>query len=741
MTDVALQEQAVFHLTGRRSGDELEPVEAGDLRPALLAGYRDLTRLRHDYPVVLVDGTRAGEAVRSLSAVVNGLLQEVAPRGSEGERLRRAVLGLERELRLLVRDGAHGMLSDLWETAAAHVAGDDRGVAEELAAARARLAVDGELADCDGALPTRLVEHVWRLTQLRKAERFHAEVARLELALSDILRAAFVHSEGGSRPESLRAAVGDLHRDQFDFEVMSRLLGRGAPADELPAARRERIERALDVLRRQRFFEPPAGTELTRAAETPHAYRFTSCSEAREAFAERLGELVEFVRAMSVATLEAEGRYAAPLHDAFFEGFGEDALTADALALFPDYLVCLGPGADEAEAGPLMETLSSGLPVKVLVQVEDVLEEPSLAAGRLGIGMRGARLASAALGLHDVFVLQGTSSSLYRLRDAVERGLEHAGPALLSVYSGSAEPAGELPPYLTSAAALESRAFAAFTYDPAAGPDLASRFSLEGNPQPDADWARHDFEYAGPALERVRERAAFTIVDFAACDRRYAKHFARIPREQWNASLATVEEWLSLDPAEAGERIPHVNVVDGEDVLHKLIVDAALVEAARRCRERWHGLQELGGIHSSHAERALARERAAWEADKDRELEALRAEAATAVAVETREAPPADGEVEVAEQVEEAAVAAPSDDPWIETARCSSCNECTAINDRLFAYDENKQAYFEDLDAGTFREIVEAAEACQVAVIHPGKPRNPSEPGLEELIERAKPFQ
>jgi hypothetical protein len=27
-----------------------------------------------------------------------------------------------------------------------------------------------------------------------------------------------------------------------------------------------------------------------------------------------------------------------------------------------------------------------------------------------------------------------------------------------------------------------------------------------------------------------------------------------------------------------------------------------------------------------------------------------------------------------------------------------------------------------------------------VAIIHPGKPKNPNEPGLEELLERAKPF-
>jgi hypothetical protein len=59
----------------------------------------------------------------------------------------------------------------------------------------------------------------------------------------------------------------------------------------------------------------------------------------------------------------------------------------------------------------------------------------------------------------------------------------------------------------------------------------------------------------------------------------------------------------------------------------------------------------------------------------------------------------------------------------------------------MFAYNENKQAYIKDADAGTFRELVEAAESCQVAVIHPGKPRNADEPGLEELIERAKEFQ
>ncbi len=96
--------------------------------------------------------------------------------------------------------------------------------------------------------------------------------------------------------------------------------------------------------------------------------------------------------------------------------------------------------------------------------------------------------------------------------------------------------------------------------------------------------------------------------------------------------------------------------------------------------------------------------------------------------------------MEEAEAEEPQAPAANPDEPWIETSRCTTCNECTEINNQMFAYNENQQAYILDPDAGTFGEMVEATENCQVAIIHPGKPRNPKEPNLDELIERAEPF-
>jgi pyruvate-ferredoxin/flavodoxin oxidoreductase len=79
-------------------------------------------------------------------------------------------------------------------------------------------------------------------------------------------------------------------------------------------------------------------------------------------------------------------------------------------------------------------------------------------------------------------------------------------------------------------------------------------------------------------------------------------------------------------------------------------------------------------------------------------------------------------------------------EPWIETARCTSCNECTNLNGRMFVYDENKQAYIKDPLAGTFAQLVQAAERCPAGIIHPGDPLNPKEKDLEKWIERAKPF-
>jgi pyruvate-ferredoxin/flavodoxin oxidoreductase len=46
-----------------------------------------------------------------------------------------------------------------------------------------------------------------------------------------------------------------------------------------------------------------------------------------------------------------------------------------------------------------------------------------------------------------------------------------------------------------------------------------------------------------------------------------------------------------------------------------------------------------------------------------------------------------------------------------------------------------------DPKAGTFKDIVKAAEKCTASAIHPGTPWNPNEPDLDKLIKRAEKFQ
>jgi len=741
--DPALQQQSVFHLTGKRPVTGLDAPDELGLRPALLGRYRDLTKLRYDFPVVLADGAQ-GSFVRSLSEVIDALLRAIARPGIEGEGLRKHALQVEREMRRILASGARGPLSSVWDQAVARLASQPGfALADYLRDARTELHVDGELIDCDEYLPARLLTHAWLKAHDHKSRSRRADIDALIVSLTDILRADFLRSDAGCRPESLRASVGPRHHELFNFEVMSRLLGHSTGGTRLTAVRRKRIEWALSVMGSQRFFGTPGDAAALQASAGRWDFAFDHATEAIEAFRQRLPAMVQLVKAMSLAALEAAGRYEEATHDAFFTAFDEHALGPRDLELFPSYLVRLTAGSDDAVVQlTLMELLSSGIPVKVLVQVDDIFEDSGPGERHFAFGVRSVQLASTAVGLNDCFVLQATSSSLFQLRGSIERGMTYPGAALFSVFSGAAARAGQLPCYLVSAAAMQSRAFPAFVYDPGAGPDLADRFSLGDNPQPEVDWPVAQLQFADARMQRVIEPVAFTLADFVACDTRYARHFARVPHAAWSPHMIPVAEWLAHASATTSDRIPYVLAIDGEDVLQRVIADDKVVQAAYRCRETWHRLQELGGVNSSHARRLIAREKAAWEASKQAEIEAIRATTtpATPAGAAAADLSGASTEAQREECVTPAVTERSKDEAWIETIRCSTCNECTQINDRMFSYNDNKQAYIKDLGAGTYRQLVEAAETCQLSIIHPGRPRDANEPGLAELLERAQPF-
>jgi hypothetical protein len=725
----AHQAQVTFYLTSQTTGEGLDAVGGLGLRPALFANYRDLTSLRYDFPLVLLAGDSDAAAVRTLTELFDAALSgETAD-----DRWRHHAWRMEREMRRIAAADGGGRFATLWQAAARRLgAGSGEGFTESLARLRAKLPADGEVVECDATLPRRLLSHAWAAVQQHKAARLRDDLNRLIVKLSDILRADFARSDAGHSPENLRAAVGEAHTRAFDFAAMSRVLASVSPPSLLSDSRRERIRWLLSVLRSQRFSAPsPEAGALPRALPG-YGFAFDSCTRALEAWHEREPRLVELIKAMNIAELEVNGEYREAKHDALFARFGANGVSAAELALFPDYLVRLDAETlAPAEFARVLDALASGLPLKILLQIDDILAPLAGDPARSSLGLSGRTLASAAIALGEPFVLQSSASNLPRLRDRLFAGLACPAPALFSVFSGASGHAGDIPPYLVGAAAMESRAFPAFVHDPSAGADWAARFSLAGNPQPEDDWPVHTLDHEDEHHQRLSRTVAFTAADFLACDRRFAAHFARVPRAVWNGQMMEAAEAIAHGTDTVAGTIPCLLMIDGDNRLQKVMADDRMIREARRVGAMWRGLRELGGIRNSHAERLLAGERAASEEARRRREVASLPEVAVAETVA-----PTGTSAQMAEEPERS-----PDGPYIETARCSSCNECTQINDKMFVYNKDKQAYIADPVAGTYRQIVEAAESCQVSVIHPGKPRDPKEPGLEELLKRAEPFQ
>jgi ferredoxin len=99
-------------------------------------------------------------------------------------------------------------------------------------------------------------------------------------------------------------------------------------------------------------------------------------------------------------------------------------------------------------------------------------------------------------------------------------------------------------------------------------------------------------------------------------------------------------------------------------------------------------------------------------------------------------APAAESETAPGEEEEEDSF----DDPYIDSVLCTTCNECTNLNPLLFKYNANKQAYIADPAAGTFAQLVKAAEKCPARCIHPGKPRTDDTSVTDPLLAKAAEF-
>ena len=719
-----------------RLEDEARPP---DLSPALLGPYRELETIRYDFPVVLVEDSTE-TPILPLATVLDEVLERAAPADIEVERLRRQIYRLETSIKRLVKKYPGRRLSELWSLASKELVrqseNPDR-LRPSLKAAAEALVHDGPLLTC-GTLSTRQIfEHTWQPLQSERAVREREIVDELIARLSEVLESERARSPKSTSPEALEAALGGEHAGGIDFESLSAVLRGTRHGRVMPVKRSKRLRVARKVLENERALLPVrGGNGIRRRRHQRRASMCESCTDAVERFDSELQRRVELIRAARVANLELENRYREERHNRFFETFSAGQLTPEEYRALPPVLVYLnGDTLSETEKSALVRILGSDMPVKVVLEVHE-LPADDCANSPPGTFTEWTRqIAGMAVSLGEAFVMQTAASHLPRLATNIIEGLRCDGPALFCVYTAPDQPECGIPHYLRCASAVESRAFPSFVYNPGRGMDWASRFLLTGSPQCDQDWPEHHFSYESADGKQELKDLVYTCVDFLALDTRFRQHFVGVPRERWHANMMPVAKYLTLTKDKTYDKVPYVYLVDGQDHLHRVIVRRALLTFARKCLSNWRSLQELAGINNSHALRLLERERARFDEENERTdqvVETMRSPQSEAPATETitSEGVPA----------VQAMATADSGQAYIESVLCTSCDDCIQRNASMFAYDDVKQAYIKDPSAGSYREMVEAAENCPVCVIHPGKPLDPGEPNLDELQRRAADF-
>jgi ferredoxin len=556
---------------------------------------------------------------------------------------------------------------------------------------------------------------------------------------------------------------------------MSSLLRSAPHGGGLTDERRNRVRETIAVLK---AMQPVFSSNAKSRARAPIRFDavFDDAGKSREEYARRMEAMTAFFKAVRIARLEIQNQYRDTVHDAYFDRFGERHLPADELALVPPVLTRITDATlARAGAGELLAVLNSRTGIKVLLELQDLYDVVGDAPQPAVTVAWPVRLAAMAMGLNSAYVVQAPASRAVLLRERMLDGMRVPGPALFCVGVPVRRDDG-LATYLGAAAATESRLLPVVVFDPSRGDVLAERIDIADNPQKERVWPVDRFTYRNGAGQETTVELAFTPADLLFGDPRLSGHFWPAPAAWWHDAMLPLHEVLEMPVNESAGRIPYILTVDKDNRVGRAVVSRAVVEFSRGCRSSWLGLRETGGVENSFAARQLAAERERLSAEKEAEIaeieknyvsqleqdvgdltreivqriasQLMGAEGA-AVAIPMPSAPPAPRERAPAGPAEGTPLpaAAPEedeavviDDAYIDTPLCTSCNECTQLNPRIFAYNSNKQAEVKDASAGPFSDIVTAAELCPVHIIHPGKPKNPGESGLDEWIKRAQKY-
>ena len=617
-----------------------------------------------------------------------------------------------------------------------------------------------------------------------KKEELLADIDELVARLNDLLVVQAENAEESKDPEHLKSAFGESE-GMLDFDKMSSMLPDGG--SELMS--KERISRVQDVVKTLSNAEEfllkgnrvLIQKELYAGGEDQLADVFAPAmvevvagknggEKALKMFSESMSQFESIIAALRIGELELNNSYDPDIHHDFFARFNWRLITEKEMQAFPAVVLILDSlTLANDQLKDFSSILSKNIPVKILVfrnidtdiYSDDVLLEEAFESFEVG---------SMAVSYRKTFVMQASSLTPQYLYKGFVGGLESPSAAVFYVLQDKAEQS-----VLWSSAAVESRAFPGFIFSGKQGSEWGSRFDIIDNPQPEMNWPVYAVDIIDKADKVENLQVPFTYADYKALNSKYDSEFKVVPQQYWSDDLTNLADYLQLTEKEQYSKIPFIWMLDDKNQVQKVAVSWEMLTMTFEKLDYWHFIQENGGVNSYHVRQALEHEKMRLQDEATAELNELKAAhaeeletvknetaseamerltsllldldtnaivpsglvATPAPQVDTAPVPEAP---EAAPEKEEEEESLSMDEPWLETPLCTSCNECTELNGVMFKYNADKMAYIADAKAGTYAQLVDAAEKCPVHIIHPGKPLNPDEPDLEALIKRAEKF-
>ena len=394
----------------------------------------------------------------------------------------------------------------------------------------------------------------------------------------------------------------------------------------------------------------------------------------------------------------------------------------------------------------LSRAMMSGKPIKVVVLDTQVYSNTGGQActagffsqvsdmaphGKVGQGKHEVRkeIGLIAMAHRTTYVMQSTIAHPNHMIEGFIQGLKARRPALFNLYA-PCQPEhgiGDDSSTRQSKLAVESRAYPLFRYDPDAGPRLEAGLDLEGNPSPQRDWPTYELRYTEGGRQRVMT-LPMTFADFAATETRFRKHFRHAPSDTWNDRMVPLAEFLELTPEQRRGRVAYIWSVDREQHLTRLVVAPPMVQACEDRRDFWTMLRGIARSDSP----AVTKEAITAEVRGEITQRML--------AGFTRWLGELDGSVpgpdhpgpdhpdpgpdhpdsggespsvdKIAASGMQNVTAGPAGEPsadgermapWIDSDRCTACDECVKTNPEIFAYDSNKKAFIKDPEGGPYQ--------------------------------------